>query len=118
MMTLPADCPPKDAYRTTLTVYRLVKSDPPAPSDFVPVAHVPQRNITPQDLCCAHGLSVFEHRADAEEKKRLFKNLRACDISVGTISPSDGLVKQTFKPSHHTWWVECLQPHLLFEVAP
>lgn len=102
----------------TLTVYRLVRSNPPTASDFIPTAHVPQRKISQEDLCCAHGVSVFQERADAEQRKRLFKNLRSCDVSVGTISPSDGLVKQTFKPSHFTWWIECLQPHSLFQVAP
>lgn len=117
-MKLPADCPPEDAYRTTLTVYRLVNSVPPTAADFVPLAHIPQRKIAPEKLCCSFGLSVYEKKADAEQTKRLFKNLRSCDIAVGTITPPDGVVKQTFQPSHFTWWVECIEPHLQFEVSP
>jgi hypothetical protein len=53
--------------------------------------------------CIARGLSVHTERADSEKMRKLprFKNTLICRVRLIN---GAGRIKQTFQPSHHTWW--------------
>lgn len=114
----PEQCPPSDARQDTLEVFRLVSNIPPTADDFRPnIREFPHRPFTEDVLCCVHGVSVYRKYEDVlstRENKRNKKHLRDKKIAVGTITPKDGLVKETFKPSHMTWWLQTDEPHRTF----
>jgi hypothetical protein len=85
---LPEGCPPDAAEEiTTLrAVFRLVRTDPPMPADFLS-----QRQEKPGQIfrgvteCEACGLSVFADRRDAEAralKLPSLKNRKICRITL------------------------------------
>jgi hypothetical protein len=43
-----------------------------------------------------------------------FKPLRSKKIARGRIGEDDGLVLETFQPSHMTWWLQTPTPHINF----
>ena len=104
---LPSECPPADAREISgaETVYRLVKNNPPIAGDFIsrreqqPSAYF--RNISE---CIVRGLSVFSHIEDIEGTLLLPKFRKSHFLCRVKLSGGAGKIKQTFKPSHHTWW--------------
>jgi len=102
---LPPNCPPEDAeeIQDERLLYRLVASMPPSDTDFQS-----QRAARPDATfdvpeCLARGLSVDTERSGIEKTAKLprFKRRQICAIRVG---PGAGRLKQTFQPTHHTWW--------------
>mgnify|MGYP006961701287 FL=1 len=111
----PPECPPPDARRDTIDVYRLVSADPPVPSDFVPVVlEMPHRTFAPEKFCIACGLSVFQSLEGALRVRARYKPLRNKRLARGTIQPQDGLVLETGESSHTTWWCQSKAPHANF----
>jgi hypothetical protein len=101
---LPRECPPADAFEldSPTDFWRLIEDDSPSELDLIPhLLKYPERCF--DDECCAMGLSIYAKRECVIEVKKLprLKNLKIYRI---TLDESTGLVKQTFKPSHHTWW--------------
>ncbi|WP_380187815.1 hypothetical protein [Iodobacter arcticus] len=116
---LPEQCPPSDARQDNLKVFRLVANCPPNANDFLPTkVESPHRKFTIDELCMACGVSVFKNVADILKKRERFKPLKSKKIACGTISPSDGLVKETGQPSHVTWWLQTNEPHATFREVP
>lgn len=115
----PEQCPPSDARQDDLKVFRLVTSSPPTADDFLPTTiESPHRKFTGEELCMACGVSVFKNIADIIKMRDRFKPLRTKKIAYGTITFSDGLVKETGQPSHVTWWLQTNEPHATFrEIA-
>lgn len=105
--SLPEGCPPDAAEEITTprAVFRLVRTDPPTPADFLS-----QRQEKPDQIfrgvteCEACGLSVFADRRDAEAKALKLPSLKNRKLYRVTLTVGAGRVLQTFQPSHHTWW--------------
>lgn len=111
----PDDCPPAEARADDVHVFRLVTTIPPSPADFMPTnVEFPHRAFKPEDFCCACGVSVFTNVADVEQRRSDYKPLRTRKIAQGLISTQDGLVLETFRPSHMTWWLQTDTPHVTF----
>jgi hypothetical protein len=121
---LPAECPYASAKPMSLTVYRMVGSNPPSPEDFVPQG--PEMlGISPDDparYCESFGLSVIADPEGFQATRRLVKSTRKkLLIACGTITPDSGVVAHTpskARHNHHTWWIyEGVSPHTLFKVV-
>jgi hypothetical protein len=63
---LPDGCPPSDARVADGNFYRLVRNDPPAPSDFSRPRDQPRRTFSGNELCKASSLSIFGELGDAQ----------------------------------------------------
>jgi hypothetical protein len=101
---LPEGCPPADAPVVTneVMVYRLVRTVPPTAEDFRSQrAEHPEKYFSNE--CLARGLSVHALRRDSEMAAKLptLKGRLPCAVRL---SRESGHLKQTGKPSHHTWW--------------
>lgn len=111
----PAECPPTEARADNVLVYRLVNSVLPEASDFLPTkAEQPERNFKPDEACAACGVSVFRNVQDIIQKQSRYKALRSKKVAIGKITCADGLVLETFTPSHMTWWLRTSTPHSNF----
>ena len=112
----PEQCPPPNARRENVQVYRLVGNSPTTAEDFQPtIVEFPHREFTSHQICMACGVSVFRELSDALKIRASYKGLRQKKIAFGSISESDGLVLQTGKPTHITWWLQTSTPHLNFK---
>lgn len=116
----PDQCPPAEARRDTIQVYRLVGSSPPTVHDFLPtVVEAPHRQFPADKLCLACGVSVYRDAADAMKQRAKYKPLRDKLLAKGTIMPEDGPILETGRLSHVTWWLQTSTPHVRFdEVIP
>ncbi|MFZ4662515.1 MAG: hypothetical protein ACOYNY_36240 [Caldilineaceae bacterium] len=118
----PNHCPPEDAKPAVATVYMLVSS-PLSPLDFRPLheREPGQQFSSPDLLCQAHGLSVFEEIQDVDRVRRRVKRLRQQIIAQGQLTQEIGVIKPTssrFGHSHRTWWVaEGVKAWLYFRVV-
>ncbi len=109
----PEDCPPEQAISADGTYYRIVRNDPPEPSDFVSVYHLDRRRAEVvirngrRTQCETMGLSVYADRNDAAACARRFKNI-GDKIARVTLTPESGKILKTEGgyPSHYTWWKE------------
>ncbi len=111
----PNQCPPVDARKDWLAVFRLVSQNPPAQGDFLPtIKESPHRQFTDENLCIACGVSVFKNIDDILKKREKYKPLREKKVASGIILPDDGLVKETGGQSHLTWWLQTEEPHTSF----
>lgn len=102
----PDSCPPSAAKPPTLAVYRIVKSQPPCPDDFRSNHELRMEFKKPPkelDRCTWCGLSVFGDFASARHRMELFPKLGRY-VAAATLTPERGLVMQTYKPPHFTWW--------------
>jgi hypothetical protein len=102
---LPEDCPPEAAEEIAAAreFFRLVRTSSPTLDDFRS-----QRAENPQAVfniseCLARGLSVFAVRQDSEKALKLprLRGRRICRVKLKT---GAGRIRQTGRPSHHTWW--------------
>lgn len=104
---LPDKCPPEDAYESSgQAFYRIAEGDPVKDSDFFSQKKMdPGRIFSGKgiDECIIRAVSMFDNVEDARSKLKLpkFKN---CCIAEVVLNKKDGLVKQTFKQSHYSWW--------------
>ena len=111
----PRECPPADARRDDIEVFRLVDGSPPSASDFRPtIVEYPHRKFEGADYCAACGVSVFRDINDIVRKRERYKGLRGKKIAVGRITHEAGLILETFGLSHITWWLQTANPHLSF----
>lgn len=107
--SFPAQCPPGDAVPSSDTFYRLVDDEPPVTEqDFWSYQQLVEAGLqrphrSPPDACMAVGVSVFDTEESAARTRRAFGALRKKALAAGSLSDS-GVVKQTGKPGHHTWW--------------
>lgn len=111
----PEQCPPVDARNDNIQVFRLVDGAPLSAKDFRPtVIEQPHRAFEADKLCAACGVSVFRNVQDVIKKRSRFKPLRSKKIALGSITEVDGLVLETFEPTHMTWWLQTATPHINF----
>ncbi|MCD9855734.1 hypothetical protein LUD75_13505 [Epilithonimonas sp. JDS] len=101
---LPELCPPKDVKEPAgETYYRLV-------SDLDnPIAElVSQRTEFPTavfkiDECICRAVSLYLDKKDCEDIIK-FPRHKNKSIYSFKVDKDDGLIKKTFKGSHHSWW--------------
>ena len=104
------NCPPEDAEPASGIVYYLVRNNPPQEEDFIPgiEKHPSVYGCRPADqICRAHGFSVFKDLQDALKVKEEFNSLKGMEPAVGELTPECGVIKNTpslARCSHHTWW--------------
>lgn len=100
----PAVCPPTDAEPAAGIVYRIVRSDPPGPDDFL--SHHEAGLLPKADACLRCGLSVFRVRTDGVHQRNLYPRLGEF-LAEGSLTPADGQTRLTAgrMPTHTTWWV-------------
>jgi hypothetical protein len=102
---LPDKCPPDDAINPDgRTFYRLTNSDIPSDKDFLSLRELcPSCKFRDVSECIARSLSIWE---DVEKCLNLLKLPRHKDKKVLTLKleATDGLILQTFKKSHYSWW--------------
>lgn len=111
----PEQCPPIDARKDELAVFRLVSNSPPTSDDFLPkIKEDPHRKFSNENSCIACGVSVFKNIDDVLKMRERFKPLKNKTVAYGIIMPEDGVVKETGKPSHITWWVQKEEAHTSF----
>ena len=103
-------CPPEDAKPASGIVYYLVRNNPPEEEDFIPgIEKHPHAyaHREKDEVCQAHGFSVFRDINDALKAEKTCKGLRGTKTAVGVLTSECGLIKKTpsrRRRSHHTWW--------------
>ena len=102
--TLPEQCPPEKAFNPAgLIFYRLCEFVPPTEHDFKSQrANCPSCDFK-LDECIVRSLSVWN---DVDKCLNLLKLPRHKGKMVVKVklTSEDGLVLQTFKPNHYSWW--------------
>lgn len=105
--TLPDSCPPQDADAPLEdSFYRIAQGNPAEDSDFFSQKKMnPEKIFTGNgiDECITRAISLFANIEDAKRKLKLPK-FKGNSIAEIVLNSNDGVVKQTFKPSHHSWW--------------
>lgn len=101
---LPKGCPPSDATEVQFVtvVYRLISKAGPGDLDFD--SHTKRGIAKPEhNPCNACGLSVYKDANDVSPENLLpgLKKKKVCKV---VLNKGAGHLKQTYKPSHHTWW--------------
>jgi hypothetical protein len=99
----PNDCRPSDADEASGDVYRIVRDDPPAATDFA--THRETGRLPKAPPCLRCGLSVFRDFRDARHQRNLFPKLGSL-IARAALTSDHGLTKLTHgsQPTHTTWW--------------
>jgi hypothetical protein len=103
----PKDCPPSDATDADGEFFRFVKSNPATDQDFL--SHCELELRPTGDSCLRCGLSIF---STEEGALRMLQHIRRSSpgVKMGNyvarieLQASDGRLKQTGRPPHHTWW--------------
>lgn len=107
---MPENCPPDDVCIADNEVfYRFTKkADVIEPRDWLNHRNLfPKREWTKEELILASGLSLFDtpERFLRERKLPGVKRLPWKGLAKIALIPSDGVVLQTTKDTHHyTWW--------------
>ena len=107
----PEDCPPEQAPHADGTYYRIVKNDPPEPSDFVSIYHLSRRRAEREigygrrTQCETMGLSVYTERNHAIQCAQQFPKI-GDKIAQLFLTSASGTAIQTGSGlgSHNTWW--------------
>ena len=103
---LPEGCPPDEAETISneCIVFRLVRNNPPIDCDFKSQrTEKPEAKFDDAAECLARGLSVRKEESDIRNMLRLpkFQNALICRITLGK---GAGIMQQTGRNSHQTWW--------------
>jgi hypothetical protein len=102
---LPEKCPPENAFDPDGRVfYRLSATQQPTEEDFKSQrANCPTCKFKDVSECIARSISVWD---DFEKCLNLLKLPRHKGKAAMKIemTSGDGLVLQTFKPNHYSWW--------------
>lgn len=101
---LPEKCPPDDSFAPQgQTFYRLVSNQPVKSEDFVSQAQSASLKFKNFDPCILRAVSIFLDKKDCEKIGKLPRHQHKLVHAI-TLAEGDGLVKQTFNPSHYSWW--------------
>lgn len=106
---LPKDCPPEDVcIANNDDFYRLIhQTDNIIPEDWLnTIKEQPKRKFSPEQIIYAAGMSVLDNLEVAKDKLKMpfMKNKGLTGVAKISLNPEDGVVKQTFRESHYTWW--------------
>jgi hypothetical protein len=102
---LPDNCPPIDSVEPDgREFFRLCKSNPAVDSDF----HSQRKDNSdrkfagvPECILCAVSIWDDENKCLDQRKYPAHKNKVLGKI---ILRQNDGLIKNTFKPNHYSWW--------------
>lgn len=99
----PEDCPPHGTPATGGDYFRVVRTDPPTPDDFL--SHRELGKLPKAPPCRRAGLSTFRALDDAEHMALLFPVL-GDHVARGTLDAEYGVAMLTpgQRPSHTTVW--------------
>lgn len=102
---LPQNCPPSDAESPDgRTFYRLCKTNPADTADFISKHQEnPNNTFAGVSTCILRAVSIWNDKNKCAEQRK-FKTQRDKLVGEIILSEHDGLVKQTFQPSHYSWW--------------
>jgi len=101
---LPEKCPPSDAYNPNgKFYYRLVQDLKNCEADLVSHRFLDPEKKFNADECICRAVSVFENIEDCENLTKLPRHKNKHILKL-KLNQNDGLIKQTGKPSHHSWW--------------
>jgi len=102
---LPDQCPPDNSFEPDgLVFYRLCASPPPTEEDFKSQrANCPTCNFNNVSECITHSLSVWDDIDKCLNLLKLPRHKGKAAMKL-ELSSNDGLVLQTFKPNHYSWW--------------
>lgn len=101
---LPEQCPPDDALAPTGQIYyRLVNDLNKIDVDLLSQRYSAPKKKFSQDECICCAVSLFKNIEDCENITKLPRHKDKKVLPLKLVE-SDGLIKQTFKPSHHSWW--------------
>ena len=102
---LPDNCPPEDAKAPNeKELYRLVSSNPPTDNDFDSHRALYPNKIFNVSDCQAHSISIINNLSDIEKMKKLPLHKNKIIVRL-QLELKDGLIKQTGKITHFSWWV-------------
>jgi len=114
----PAQCPPAEARAENKKVYRFVHNNPPSRDDFKSLYGLNPDKEWGDIFCRACGVSVWDSYEVACKKKEKTKLFRNSQIAEGNILENSGLILETFKKNHFTWWITPgVIPEVLFNVS-
>ena len=103
---LPEDCPPPEAWEPNNDVfYRLIRGQSPTVDDFFSYRKLQPDKYFSVGECQARSLSILDDvdKAQMMAKLPVHRNKRVMKLAL----PAEcGVVLQTGKPSHHSWWLK------------
>lgn len=102
---LPSHCPPTDAEQPHgKTFYRLCKEDPVSTSDFCSQRYLnPYKKFAGISECTLRSVSLWDTKEKCLEQRK-FPTHKNKKIGQLILNDEDGLVLNTFKPNHYSWW--------------
>ncbi len=100
----PLGCPPEDAASADGVVYRIIKTNPLSPSDFLSAQEM-GKPVPANRKCEGAGLSVFRDKRDAVLCRDKYPRLGE-RIAEGVLTNEHGKLKPSprGRNSHTTWW--------------
>ncbi len=103
--TLPENCPPKDSKTVDgQKFYRLTNGLTPTSEDFTSLRiEFPDRDFIDKPECVVRAVSIFADKIDCDKLLKLPRH-KGKNVFELLLNKTDGNVKQTFIPSHHSWW--------------
>ena len=115
---LPDNCPPSDAFESDgYEFFRLCVGDPAISSDFFSQKKEnPSRTFAGVSDCILSSVSLWDDKNKCLNQKKypIQKNKILGKIEL---QKEDGLIKNTFKPNHYSWWrSDNFDPALVFIV--
>ena len=104
----PDNCPPIEAISADLIVYRIAKTSPPTPDDFVTYREMKKPDHGRP--CDAAALSVFTNKDDAKHYSDKYQYLGEF-IATGKLGPTHGKIMRNPRTlrggkivAHASWW--------------
>lgn len=102
---LPEACPPQDAFTPNQEkYYRLAENNPPEDKDFHSQRKCAQHAVfkgVPECIACS--VSIWKDKERCLNIKKLPRHKNKSVVEL-TLNREDGLLLQTFKPQHYSWW--------------
>jgi hypothetical protein len=100
---LPDACPELDAHTVSNErFYRWVKRNPATSTDFLS-KRMKQPNELFRDISECIACAVSLHKQSETNLNKL-PGMKGKILAIITLTPKDGLVKQTFDNPHYSWW--------------
>lgn len=101
---LPDQCPPDNAFNPDgLVFYRLSVTAQPTANDFKSQRAICQTCKFDVSECIARSISVWNDIDKCLNLLKLPRHKGKTAIKL-ELTSNDGLVLQTFKPNHYSWW--------------
>ena len=102
---LPDNCPPEDAFEPDgKEFFRLCVGNPATDTDFYSQKKEDaNRSFAGIPECILRSVSLWDDKNKCLKQKKYptHKNKILCKIEL---NKGDGLIKNTFKPNHYSWW--------------